>query len=241
MRRLFLFLLLGPVAVAAAWAEDAPPPRGQLSVFVRVRADEPMPPPGEMNARQMKAESLRQSFRALATDLSKKHGKKVKTWPPEAKAAYYDALDAFGTAWSANYYVARPAQEKADSVEDLEKQLSKAKKDDFVVLAPSAEAADLVVEIMGRKGMPKFMTGDKWMAFDLLPGKVTAETLAKVPRDFEPWSKDHMVTLHWATPSEPFFRFDVMDTERWVDVAQWVRITVELFVKTYYDVLRPAP
>ena len=242
MRRLFLFpLLLGPVAVTTAWAAASPPPRGPLAVFVRARADETMPSPGEMDARKTKADSLRKSFQKLADALRKQHGKKLAAWPTEAKTAYYEARDAYGMAWSANYYVARPAQEKADSVEDLKKHLAKAKADDYVVLAASADAADFVVEIVGRKGMPKFVTGVKSMAFDLLPGKVTGETLAKVPREFEPWHEDRMWILHWAMSSEPYCRFEVVDTERWVDVAAYVRITVEELVKLHYELLRPAP
>ncbi len=235
-------LVLGALVVSLAspaLAGDPPPPRGPVSIFVRARADETRPPDTEMDARKTKANQLHDTFKRVEKDLKKSNGKDRKKWPAEAKAAWIAARDASGMAWSANYYVARPATEKADSVADLQEKLGKDRKVSYTSLARSAEDADLIVEIVGRKGEVKFMAGAKYMAFDLLPGKISGATLAQMPSDFTPWLDDNLWSLHWPTTAEPFARFEVMHEQRWSDVAGYARETLEELVKENYALLKP--
>jgi hypothetical protein len=234
--------LLATCTATLAVAGDPPPPRGPVSVFVRARPDETMPPKAEMDARKTKADALEKTYKDLRKSLKKQYGKDRLKWPVEARASYYQALDAYGMAWSANYYVARPATEKSDTVADLQKHLAKDKKDTYVTLAPTAEEADLVVEIVGRKGTPKFMSGGKWMGFDVMPGRIPAATLASLGRDaFDLWLEDYLWVLHWPRADEPYARFEVLHEQRWSDVAGHARETLNELVKDYYDVLKPAP
>lgn len=233
-------VLLLASGAALAPAGDPPPARGPISVFVQPRADEAAPSKPEMDERKAKSEALSKSLDQLEKDLKKQYGKDVKKWPEDKRGAYYDALDTLGMAWSANYYAARPAKEKGDSVLDLNKRLGKESKNAYVVLAERPEDADLVVEILGRKGQAKFVVGNKYLGFDVLAGKIAPETLARLPREFRPWHADHLSTLHWAKSGEPYLRFEVWDTERWQDVAGYVGHTLEELVKANYDLLRPA-
>lgn len=236
-------LALGALVLAAspALAKDPPqpPPRGPVSIFVRARADETRPPDTEMDARKDRANALRKKFEQVEKDLKKLHGKDRRKWPADAKATYYAARDEGGLAWSANWYVARPATEKADTVADLQEKLAKERKVSWTSLAPSAEEADLVVEIVGRRGTAKFVSGGKWMAFDVLPGKVTAATLVQLPRESEAELETQTWILHWPTVAEPFARYDVVHNERWTDVAGEARDTIEELVKENYALLKP--
>jgi hypothetical protein len=239
-RRLPAFALLASLAAGTALAGDPPPPRGPISVFVQARADEAMPAKEEMEARRAKADALGKTFSEIAKDAYKKHGKDRTKWPADVRASYYIANDAQGIAWSANYYVARPAPEKADSVADIQKQIGKERKNAYLVLAPTKDEADLVLEVVGRKGLPKFMAGGKWMAIDLRPGRIPAATLQNSAREFGAWLEDSFMILHWPAAREPFARIEVTHPERWVDVATNVRQTVEELVKANYDLFKPA-
>jgi hypothetical protein len=239
-RRLPAFALLASLAAGTALAGDPPPARGPVSVFVQARTDEAMPAKEEMEARRAKADALGQAFSVIAKDAYKKYGKDRTKWPADVRASYYKANDEQGLAWSANYYVARPAPEKADSVADIQKQIGKERKNAYLVLAPTKDEADLVLEVVGRKGLPKFMAGGKWMAIDLLPGRIPAATLPNLGREFGSWLEDNFMILHWPAAKEPFARIEVSHPERWVDVATNVRQTVEELVKANYDLLKPA-
>jgi hypothetical protein len=236
-----VFLVAAVAATVPLLAAEAPPARGPLAVFVQARPDEAERSASEQSALKSKADAASKPVEQLGKELRKKFGKDAAKWPEDERRAYYDALDVLGVAWSESYYYARPAKEKADSVEDTSKHLGKERKNAYVTLAPRREDADLVIEIMGRKGQAKFITGPKYLGFDVLPGKLPADALLGLPREqFKPWFEDRMLTLHWPKRGEPFFRFEASDTERWQDVAKFVATTVEELAKTYYETLKPA-
>lgn len=233
-------LALAMVASAPALAGDPPPPRGPLAIFVQARPDEAERNAADLAALKGKSESAAKTANDAYKDLKKQYGKDKAKWPADRRSAYFDAVDAAGTAWSEAYYYARPAAEKADSVKDFSDKLAK-RKDKYVTLAASREQADLVIEVMGRRGMAKFVSGSKYLCFDLLPGKVPADALLDLPRErFDPWFDDRVWALRWPKPGEPGFRFEVNDSERWSDVADYGVRTVEEVAKTYYDALKPA-
>ena len=226
-----LLLTAGP-----ALAAD-PPPRGPLSVYVQARPDEAEPNAAAKAALDAKSEASWKSAVDLDKSLKKQFGKDPAKWPADQRNQYYERYDAAGKVYGEAFYYARPATEKTDSVVDFQKHLAKKK---WLTPAARPEDADLVIEIMGRKGVAKFMAGAKHLAFDLRGGKVPAETLAKLPREqFKPWFDDKYWALHWPKAGEAFFRIEVNDTERWSDVANYGVITVEELVKTYYATLKP--
>lgn len=236
-------VLLATAALAlAAPASDPPPPRGPLTVFVQPRPDEAEPSQEQKAARKAKSEEASKAYDQVFNNLKKQFGKDRAKWPEDKRTEYYNALDASGVAWSEHYYYARPAKEKADSVTDLTKSLGKSRKEAYVVLAERREDADLLVEILGRKGQAKFVVGAKYLGFDILPGKLPVERLLKLPRQaFKPWFDDRLLTLHWPKPGELYLRFEVSDQERWQDVAAFVGRTADELAKAYYDTLKPAP
>lgn len=237
-----LFFMAVASAAVPALAADPPPARGPLSVFVQARPDETERSASEKELLRTKADAAGKSVDQLHKDLKKQFGKDAKKWPEEKVRGYYEARDALGVAWSESYYYARPAAEKTDSVEDFRKHLAKDRKNKYVTLASSREDADLVVEVMGRKGMAKFIRGSKYLGFDVLPGRIRADALVNLPRErLTPWWADHFSTLHWPRTAEPFFRFEVNDAERWQDVAEYGVLVVEEVAKAYYDALKPAP
>jgi hypothetical protein len=125
-------------------------------------------------------------------------------------------------------------------VEDTNKYLGKNRKAPWVVLAESPQSADLVIQILGRRGQAKFVTGSKYLAFDVLPGKVGADRLIKLSRKaLKTWFDDRLLILHWAKPKEPYLRFQVENTERWQDVAAFIGHTLEDLAKTYYAEFKP--
>ncbi len=236
---LLAFVCLSPLAARAA---EPPPPRGPISVFVRARPDEAEPTAEQKAKRKAAADAADKEFDQVFGAYRKQFGKDASKWPEEKLTESFDALDRFAVAWSEHYYFARPAKEKADSVEDTKKYLGKDRKAAWVVLADSPESADLVIEILGRRGQAKFVTGSKYLAFDVLPGKIGADRLMKLSRKtFKTWFDDRLLILHWAKakPKEPYLRFQVENSERWQDVAAFIGHTLEELAKTYYADLKP--
>jgi hypothetical protein len=236
MTRVPAAVLLIVLPAWAARAADAPA-RGPLSVFVQARPDEAEPNAAAKADLQSRSEASWKSAVDLDKSLRKQFGKDRAKWPADQLNQWYETYDAAGKVWGEAYYYARPAAEKADSVADFQKRLNKKK---WVTLAAKPEDADLIIEVMGRKGFAKFMAGPKYLGFDVRPGKVPAATVVTLPREqFKPWFEDKYWTLHWPRSGEEFFRFEVNDTERWSDVAGFGIATVEELAKTYYDTLKP--
>lgn len=234
--------LLGLFCLSPSFAKAAepPPPRGPISVFIQARPDESEPGAEQKATRKAAADAADREFYKVVDAFKKQFGKDPKKWPDQKLQESYDALDRFAVAWSEHYFYARPAKEKADSVEDTNKYLGKNRKEPWVVLAQSPEAADLVVQIMGRRGQAKFITGSKYLGFDVLPGKIGADRLLELSRkDFKTWFDDRVIILHWAKPKEPYLRFQVENTERWQDVASFIGHTLEEMAKVYYAQLKP--
>jgi hypothetical protein len=234
-------VVVATTAAVSASGGDPMPSRGPLSVFVQARADEAERSAAEQSTLKERSDAASESFQNLEKDLRKQFGKDATKWPEDRRRAYYEAMDALGVAWSESYYYARPAKEKADSIRDTGKYLSKDRKNSYVTLAPSREEADLLMEIMGRRGQAKFIAGSKYLGFDILPGKISTEALLTLSREqFKPGFDTHVITLHWPKPGEPYFRFETNDTERWQDVAEYAVMTVAELAKTYYETLKPA-
>jgi hypothetical protein len=48
----------------------------------------------------------------------------------------------------------------------------------------AGKEADIVVEVLGRYGQTKVLVADKYIGFDLLPGRISAKVPALVPREW---------------------------------------------------------
>jgi hypothetical protein len=222
------------------------PTRGPVKVFV---AAKPAPAPlslAQLKAKQDEADTLVRRFEELEKGYQKQFGKKREKWPAETQAAYFEALDARNTAVTDLWYAAPSEKTKTDSAEDVWKALGGGKEapepeDFWIALVANRKEADIVVEILGRYGQTKMLRGDKYIGFEIVPGRIGSKVLAQVPRG---WTRKgswmNLITDHWLTPREPFFRFEVSDTERWRDVAARVAAAMTLFVKENYDRLKPA-
>jgi hypothetical protein len=84
---------------------------------------------------------------ALRTELEGKHGKKRKAWPADAEARYKAAEDANERASDVAWYGGNPQADLDDSLRDLTEAISGKS---WLSLAPSRDAADLVLELLGR-------------------------------------------------------------------------------------------
>jgi len=241
-----LAALLVP-AGASAGGPKPQPTRGPVTVFVAGKKAPKPPSAEELRAMKEKAARLAKQFDEMEKADRKQFGKKREKWPPETRAAYYEALDARGVAMTDVWYASPSEPDKADSVEDVAKALGRDAKeppkpgDAWVAYVATRKEADLVVEIIGRYGETKFLVGDKVLGFEIIPGRIGAKALAQVPREWADktaWLP--LYTYHWLSAREPFFRFGVSDTERWRDVARKVGAATELLVKDNYDLLKPA-
>ena len=240
-----LAALLVP-AGAGAGGPKPQPTRGPVTVFVTAKKAPKPPSPQELRAMKEKADRLEKQFDEMEKADRKQFGKKQEKWPPETRAAYYQALDTLGLAMTDVWFASPSERDKADSVEDVARALGRDKVppkggDAWVAYAATRKEADLVVEIIGRYGEVKFLVGAKVIGFEIIPGRIGAKALARVPREWAAkptWM--HLYTYHWLSAREPFFRFAVSDTERWRDVANKVRTATELLAKDNYELLKPA-
>jgi hypothetical protein len=242
---LVLAALLVP-AGASAGGPKPQPTRGPVTVFVTGKKEPKPPSAEELRAMKEKAERLAKQFDEMEKADRKQFGKNQEKWPPETRAAYYEALDARGRAMTDVWYASPSERDKADSVEDVAKALGRDREppkqgDAWFAYVATRKEADLVVEIIGRYGEVKFLVGGKSLGFEIIPGRIGAKALAKVPREWAgktAWLP--LYTYHWLSAREPFFRFAVSDVDRWRDVANKVRTATELLVKDNYDLLKPA-
>ncbi len=152
-------------ALLLAGAAAGPPPvdadeAKPVRVYVFPRAVQPVDPAErktmerEASAAQKRAQQVRKD---LEKTLEARHGKNVDRWPAEARSALADARTAAVEASVAHRMVTSDAKEIASSVEHLRKALTfHMKEEPAVVLAESAEEADLGVEVLARHASTRF-------------------------------------------------------------------------------------
>ena len=103
--------------LAFAGGPKPEPTRGPVKVFVTAkRAPTPLSPEA-LKAKQEKADALAQRFKELDKASQKQHGKRRDKWPVEARAAYFEALEAQNTAVTDLWYAAPDEKDKADSAQ----------------------------------------------------------------------------------------------------------------------------
>jgi hypothetical protein len=207
-----------PSLVGLALAADAP--QATLKVFVgpaevQERKDVDDATKQALKEKKKAAEDAR---RALEKQLKDQFGKKREAWPPEKDNELY-ALEEAEALASADYdYRKVDLKAIADGVKDLRRALEgkglQAGHKDHVVLAPDASAADLVVEVAGRrsgKTLPTQIKPDRcYLLFTIAPGAgLDAARFGAVPGD---WRPRKFMLQAWSvarpTAERPAFTFE---------------------------------
>jgi hypothetical protein len=238
-------LLAVPAATVVAGKPEVQPTRGPVKIHVAPKAAPAPLSAEEVKAREAKARQGAAALEELEKATKKQFGKDMGKWPAEQRVAFHEAVLVNNMAWEDAWYAVPSEKDKSDSAENVRDALSGFVKKGWFVLVDQPAEADLVLEIVGRRGMGKMMRGAKLVSCELRPGKIGGEVLARIPpawpSTFSSRAFTNLRADHWFKVEAPFFRFEVSDVERWKDVAGKVPWVLTDFVRDNYDLLKPAP
>jgi hypothetical protein len=213
--------LLG-IGVAVCLAA-APAARAQSSMSVSISAakveSRKEVDDATKTALKTKRDEASKARKALEKALKDKLGKKREAWPPEKDEELYRLEEAEALANADLEYAKIDPKAISDAVEDLSRACEgkgmQAGKKDHIAIAGSAAAADLAVEVIGRRSQKEFgavVPSHCWVLFTIGPGgKTDPARFAKVPATYHPKNS----ILHapaWRiagpTPPKPVFTFE---------------------------------
>jgi hypothetical protein len=209
-----------PVLLALWFAGEAPASDGpSMSVFITARrgAGRPEVDDATKNALRKNRDDAAKARQALEKQIKAQFGKKREQWPPAKDEALYKLEQAAAMANADFEYRKIDPKEISDAVEDLRRAAQgkgvQAGKKDRITIATSAAAADLVLEVAGRRAKKQFgavVPSDCWVLFSIgSGGKVDAARFRKVPPTYRP--KKFMMTA-WKiaspSPEKPVFTFE---------------------------------
>lgn len=209
-----------PLSVAlwfaiGALASDGP----SMSVFITAHRGPARPEVDDAtkDALRKKRDEADKARKALEKKLKAELGKKREQWPPAKDAELYKLEQAAAIANADFEYRKVDPKEIGDAVEDLKRAAQgkgvQAGKKDRIGLATSAAAADLVVEVAGRRSKKQLgavVPSDCWVLFSIgAGGKVDASRFRKLPPSYRP-KKFMMGAWKLASPSprKPVFTFE---------------------------------
>jgi len=206
-----LCLLAAPVSGA--------PPVGTLKVFVKAAEvkERKNVDDATKKALKEKKDAAKEARKALEKQLKEKHGKKEEAWPPDVQDQLFEAREEEAIARADYEYRKIDPKGLKDSVEDVLESLrgkGLAGVKERVGVVGSAGEADLVVEIMARRGEKTLPTQFKadtcYLLFTLGPGgEVKQERFAKIPANYRYRSwKFAAWKLRSPKPDEPWFYFE---------------------------------
>ena len=142
----------------------------------------------ELKARR---DTAREARKSLEKQLKDEHGKKRETWPGEAEDRLAAAEEKEAVAGAAFEYVKVETKALKDAVKDIEEEFRDGLvKEGAVALASSAAAADVVLQVEGRRGektLPTYFKPDRcYVLFSLGPGgrPGAAQRFARVPPEW---------------------------------------------------------
>jgi hypothetical protein len=191
MRRGILAAAVFAVSLPLA-AADAP--KVKMSVFVTGAQVETVKEVDDATKAALKAkrEATKQARKAKEKELKDQLGKKRDQWPPEKDEELYALEEAEALARADYEYRKLDPKGISDSVKDIVKSVQgkgTAGQKDSVSLAASAADADLVLEVLARRGEKILPTDFKpewcFVYFSIAPGaKLSAEQFAKVPANY---------------------------------------------------------
>jgi hypothetical protein len=208
----FVCLLAAPLL-----ASDAPQ---TLQVFVtgakvEARQDVDAATKDALKARRDAAKDAR---KALEKQLKEQYGKKRDTWPPDKDEELYVAEEAEALARADYEYRKIDPKAIRDAVKDIVKSVhgkGTAGRKHHVNLVESAEQADLVLEVLARRGEKTLPTQFKpdwcYVFFAIEPGaKLNPTAFARVPQNYRIRKGFGWGIYKIAAPSAEFpgFRFE---------------------------------
>ena len=195
--------------------------------------------------------AARQKRKDLEKALKAQHGKKREAWPADAEDQMYAAEEAEALA-DADWAYRKVKQEGLnDTVEDIRKSIvgdGVAGKKEFITLVNSADDAQLIVEVNGRRSgssgsQPGLMIVRDdlfWISFFVKPGpKLAADRFAAVPNSYRLRRFGYQVwRLSIPRPDHPEWRFEAHSMQRWGAAANVASVLVEDFIGKNYDAMQ---
>jgi hypothetical protein len=189
----------------------------------------------------------------LDNSLKAQHGKKRDAWPQDAQDAMFDADEAVALTQADYAYRKIKPQGLADSAEDIRKAIAGAGmsgEKNNIRLVSSAEEAQLIVEVNGRRSSSSGATGGLlavrddqfYISFLVKAGpKLRADRFANVPRTYRLRGMGATVyRLGVPKPDAPWWRFEAYGTMKWGSAANGASKLIEDFVEKNYDAMMPA-
>jgi hypothetical protein len=244
---LSLFLLASPAAAAEG-------PVDTLKVFVRA-ADRPeRKDVDDATKQQLKAkkDEAKEARKALEQKLKDEHGKKEETWPPDKQDLLFEARE--NEAIARADYEYRKIEKKGlnDAVKDLVKSIQGkglAGVKEHAQLVGSAGEADLVVEVLARRGEKTLPTQFKpdwcYLLFTIgAGGEMKPDRFAKIPANYRFRSWKHPAwKLRSPKPDEPWFYFEsrnggLESVGCHGDAANTASAVLNKFIEDNYKLLR---
>ena len=185
----------------------------------------------------------------LEKSLKAQYGKKRDAWPPDAQDSLFDAEQAVALAQADYAYRKVKSEGLADSAEDIRKAIlgeGLSGEKDHIRVVPSAEEAQLIVEVNGRRssssgtgGLMSLRNDQFYVSFLLKAGpKLPAERFANVPRTYRLRGVGATVyRLGVPQPDAPWWRFEAYGTMKWGSAANGASKLVEDFIEKNYDAM----
>lgn len=226
-----------------------------LKVFVRA-ADRPeRKEVDDATKQQLKAkkDEAKEARKALEKKLKDELGKKEESWPKEKQDQLFEARE--NEAIARADYDYRKIEKKGlnDGVKDLVKSIQGkgvAGEKEHVQLVGSAGEADLVVEVLARRGVKTLPTQFKadqcYLLFTVGPGgEMKKERFAKVPANYRFRSWAHAAwRIRGPKPDEPWFYFEASNGAGGTEIgcygaaANAASAVVNKFIEDNYKLLR---
>ena len=186
----------------------------------------------------------------LEKSLKAQHGKKREDWPQEAQDAYAEADEAVVLAEAEYAYRKVKVEGLTDSAEDIRKSIAGTGltgQKNGIRLVPTADDAQLIVEVNGRRSASSGNTGGLmairddtfYISFLVKAGpKLPASRFATVPRSYR-YRRHTQVVYRLANPSPdaPWWRFEAYGTMKWGSAANGASALVEDFIQKNYDAM----
>jgi hypothetical protein len=189
----------------------------------------------------------------LEKSLKAQHGKKREAWPQDAQDVMFDAEEAVALAQADYAYRKVKSEGLADSAEDIRKAIlgeGMSGEKNQIRVVPSADEAQLIVEVNGRRSSYSGATGglmalrdDQFYISFLVKAapKLEAERFAHVPRTYRLRGFGATVyRLGVPKPVTPWWRFEAYGTMKWGSAANGASKLVEDFIEKNYDAMVPA-
>lgn len=186
------------------------------SVFIRAGVHEVAQ--GDEKTLRTKANDAYNTRKNAEKKIKDQFGKKRESWPPEKEEELYALEEAEAMAMAAWQYRKVDPKGVNDAVKDLNRAAEgkglQAGKKNHIALAGSAEAADLVVEVLARRSESRggaFTATDCWVLFSIGRGEKTeAARFAKIPADYRVKTSFGLKAFKITGPSadRPVFTFE---------------------------------